>query len=53
MIFPLLLVSMLDLRPDLADKENNIFWIGDVDPDTVRISAGCRFDEVDLLTACR
>ena len=30
------LASMLDPRPELTGMATNIFWIGDVDPDTVR-----------------
>ena len=32
------LASMLDLRTDPGDREGNIFWLGDLDPDTVDCS---------------
>ena len=30
------LASLLDLRAESRNRKDNIFWIGDVDPDTVR-----------------
>ena len=44
------LASMLDLQSEPTNKDKNIFWVGDVDPDTVRFSC---LANGSMLIACR